>query len=196
MNILSIDQSLTASGFAVSKEGNIFKSGEIKVKSEGPKRLSEIREEIRKLIQENDIELVTMEDYTYLMNGGGGRVFGLGELGGMIKLLCYDLKIPMKIYNASSIKKWATGKGNAKKDLMIKAVFKKWDFDVDSDNIADAYAQNRLAYAHYQIDNNQRSLEDFNEYEKETLKALNKKEGEKDGGMRDIQDKEREDKRA
>lgn len=38
----------------------------------------------------------------------------------------------------TSLKKFVTGKGNAKKDLVMKEVLKRWNIDTDNDNIADA----------------------------------------------------------
>ena len=39
----------------------------------------------------------------------------------------------------TSLKKFVTGKGNAKKDLMLLSVYKRWGFDTTNDNKADAY---------------------------------------------------------
>ncbi len=38
------------------------------------------------------------------------------------------------------IKKFITGKGNAKKELILKEVFRRYDFDTSDNNIADAFA--------------------------------------------------------
>ncbi|MNO43382.1 Crossover junction endodeoxyribonuclease RuvC [compost metagenome] len=47
----------------------------------------------------------------------------------------------------SQLKKFVSGNHQAKKSEMMKAVYKKWGFDTDSDNIADAYGLAKLAEA-------------------------------------------------
>ena len=46
-------------------------------------------------------------------------------------------------YSPAEIKKFATGKGNASKDAMVKAV-RGWGHDVEDDNQADSVALLRL----------------------------------------------------
>jgi crossover junction endodeoxyribonuclease RuvC len=48
------------------------------------------------------------------------------------------------IYKPSQIKKFATGKGNAKKDLILLSCYKKWGVSFTSHDTADAYAIARL----------------------------------------------------
>lgn len=43
------------------------------------------------------------------------------------------------IVSPGEIKKFVTGKGNAKKDLMLLKVYKKWGEEFDDDNLCDAY---------------------------------------------------------
>lgn len=45
------------------------------------------------------------------------------------------------------VKQFATQNGSADKNLVLKAVFKKWGVDVDDDNLADAYTLSRMAAA-------------------------------------------------
>lgn len=52
---------------------------------------------------------------------------------------CEEKTIPYEGVPVGAIKKFATGKGNAKKDAMIAAV-KSWGYHTDDDNEADAIA--------------------------------------------------------
>lgn len=45
-----------------------------------------------------------------------------------------------RIVTPGEVKKFVTGKGNAKKELIIKEVYKRYGFDTDINDIADAYA--------------------------------------------------------
>ena len=46
----------------------------------------------------------------------------------------------VRTYGPGEIKKFVTGKGNAKKELMLKEIYKRWGFETDNHNVADAYA--------------------------------------------------------
>ncbi len=131
--ILAIDQSLTCSGIAIYN--GELKLDIIKPKSTGIDRLIEIRFALLNLLKEYTIDLVIMEEYAFSQHG---HAFSLGELGGMIKLMSMDFRFPLVIMPIPVHKKFTTGVGNSKKDLMIKEVFKKYDVDTDNDNVADA----------------------------------------------------------
>ena len=60
------------------------------------------------------------------------------ELHGVLKSLCEELNIDYRAFSASEIKKFATGKGNAKKTAMIEAAQEKLGLIGDDDNEADA----------------------------------------------------------
>lgn len=67
--------------------------------------------------------------------------------GGIVAVLqefCEQHGIPYTAKPVGTIKKFATGKGNANKAQMIEAV-RKWGFDVEDDNAADAIAILMLA---------------------------------------------------
>ncbi len=59
-------------------------------------------------------------------------------------------EVPFKVVAPGTLKKFVTGDGRAKKDLMLLKVYKKWGVEFDDDNLADAYSLARFA------------LEDFN----------------------------------
>jgi Holliday junction resolvasome RuvABC endonuclease subunit len=44
-----------------------------------------------------------------------------------------------------TLKKYAAGKGNAKKQEMLMQIYKRWGLEFNDDNAADAYALGRLA---------------------------------------------------
>ena len=43
-----------------------------------------------------------------------------------------------------TLKKYATGKGNAKKQEMLMQIYKRWGVEFNDDNAADSYALARL----------------------------------------------------
>jgi crossover junction endodeoxyribonuclease RuvC len=75
----------------------------------------------------------------------------LGELAAVVKMAIYDYfgedencRYPLKI-PPMTLKKYATGKGNAKKQEMLMQIYKRWGIEFNDDNAADAYALGRLA---------------------------------------------------
>ncbi len=60
------------------------------------------------------------------------------KLIGIIEQWCEENKINYRAYSATEIKKYATGKGNAGKPLMIKAAQDKLSYTGNDDNEADA----------------------------------------------------------
>jgi Holliday junction resolvasome RuvABC endonuclease subunit len=60
-------------------------------------------------------EYFFIEDYAM---GARGRIFNIGENGGILKHQLWIHNFPFQTYPPTVIKKFATGKGNAKKDAM------------------------------------------------------------------------------
>lgn len=75
----------------------------------------------------------------------------LGELGGITRLAVHDalheVCPPPLIVPPTSLKKFATGKGNIPKDNVLMAVYKKWGAEFQSNDLADAYTLARIARA-------------------------------------------------
>lgn len=147
MEIVAIDPSLTASGIAWrGGEGVAYE--EIKPrKLRGTERLDYIHAHLYDVIVERPIEqkveMVAMEGYNYGAargRGSPGRLFDIGELGGMIKMFMQEQTLPLLIVPPASLKMFCTGNGNAQKHQMIDAVQRQWGIITKSDNIADAVA--------------------------------------------------------
>jgi hypothetical protein len=64
---------------------------------------------------------VILEDYSY---GSTGKVFEIGENFGLLKYKLKCSKIPFKTVPPTVLKKYATGKGNANKELMQERFIK------------------------------------------------------------------------
>ena len=56
-----------------------------------------------------------------------------------VAMHCDDMK-RLAYHTPSKIKKFITGKGNSKKELMLKEIYKRWGFETDNHNTGDAYA--------------------------------------------------------
>lgn len=149
MSILAIDPSLTATGVCYDTGSDKFGAlhyDEIKPrKLRGSERLDHIHAYLHDILNERPIEhkvrWAVMEGYNYGAargRGSPGRLFDIGELGGMIKSMFYDDSIPLLIVPPASLKMFVTGNGVAQKPEMIAAVEKEWGVETKSDNVADA----------------------------------------------------------
>ena len=67
-------------------------------------------------------EQVAIEGYAYAAKG---RVFNIAENTGLLKYKFYQQSMPVEVVNPSIVKKMATGKGNADKNLMHQAFVKE-----------------------------------------------------------------------
>lgn len=118
MNTIGLDLSLTSTGYSI-----LGKTGRISVSSKGPERLFDIREDISNILFSNSIEVAFIEGYAF--SARNSQSHKIGELGGVIRLLMYEMSIPFIEIPPTSRAKFATGKGNAAKSEVISAVSAK-----------------------------------------------------------------------
>ena len=130
--ILALDLSLTHTGVC-GKDG--VASCLITGKLRGMQRIDHIVRQVQRLA--HNVDLVVIEGYSF---GSQGRsVFDIAELGGCMRFLLYRLGIPFVDVPPSTLKKYATGKGNSNKDAMIAAAIRHFGFAGCDNNEADAY---------------------------------------------------------
>lgn len=139
--VVGVDQSLRGTAICISREGVLEPLFLPEKKKRGAGRLLSIRNQIFQEVDKHIVSLAVLEGYAY---DAAGRVFELGELGGVIKAEFYLREIPCISVPPTSLKKFATGNGSASKDRMIKAVAEKYGFETKNDNIADAVALAKL----------------------------------------------------
>jgi crossover junction endodeoxyribonuclease RuvC len=164
--ILGLDLSLTSTGWCILDNDEILDVEVIKCKDKAMKRLWYIKYIIDEVTVSLDFDLVVVEGYS--MGSRGGRVFSIGELGGIIKLLLYEEKLRTKLKTViippKSLKKFITGNGNAGKELMLLKTYKKYGIEFTDNNKCDAFGLAKMGQAY---------LEGTNiEYEKEALKKV------------------------
>jgi Holliday junction resolvasome RuvABC endonuclease subunit len=155
---IGIDQSLT--GFAITalniNKPECYETWVYKSQYSGVHRLSDIRYWMELKFdfldtQGCEIKEIAMEG-TVLASQSA---LVLGELAGMVKLSIWDffeegngypehLRRPLQI-PPMTLKKYATGKGTAKKQEMLMQMYKRWGVEFNDDNAADSYALARLA---------------------------------------------------
>ncbi len=159
---IGIDQSLT--GFAMtalnianptSHETWVYKSPH-----SGVRRLADIRFWMESKFDFLDSQGCRITDIA--MEGtvlASHSALKLGELAAVVKLTIWDyfdgnlnsvipfeehIRRPLQI-PPMTLKKYAAGKGTAKKQEMLMQIYKRWGLEFNDDNAADSYALARLA---------------------------------------------------
>lgn len=106
-----------------------------------PHRVGTLVDKVMKQLQPRD--KICIEGFSYGSQGQGVSFqYGLGY---MLRDRIYRLKYYVDIIAPAAVKKFATGKGNTKKDEMVMPIFRKWGFEHKSDNVRDAYVLARIA---------------------------------------------------
>lgn len=148
-SVVGFDLSLTRTGFSrvsFTKNGDLDSciSGVIvpklgKIKFLGPARLAFIDEYAEKVLSDCDPEstLIAIEGYSYRSPGNRGAQ--IGELGGVIRLLFFQLGFEFVVLAPKALKKFAAGNGNADKKMMIASAKKRWGFEAKYDDEVDAF---------------------------------------------------------
>lgn len=151
---IGIDQSLT--GFALSAVNTLEPTQHITWVYKSPyfgiERLVDIRQWLTDHFeyleeQGNIINDIAMEGTVLASHAA----LVLGELSAVVRLAIYDFfededdrRFPLKV-PPMTLKKYASGKGNSKKQEMLMQIYKRWGMEFNDDNAADAYALARLA---------------------------------------------------
>lgn len=79
------------------------------------------------IIEEHKVEHASLEGYAF---GAVGRVFQIAENTGLLKYNIWKRGIPLSVFAPSMIKKHATGKGNAKKDMLYESFVSETGLDI------------------------------------------------------------------
>lgn len=186
--VIGLDLSLTSTGvvglrLALPRNPQIWR---LQSAYKGVKRLSDLCDQLDTAISgfTQDIDRWLWEDEVlaviegYSMGSRVGQAFSIGEWGGVARLLLHDKRLPFIEVPPSTLKKWITGKGNAPKDQMRLSVYKKWDFEADSNDVIDAYALAQFGRAYLAIRTGALELDEkaFTKAEMEQMSKFIKKQ--------------------
>lgn len=105
-------------------------------------RLQLIANEVTRTLEAWEPEWVAVEGYAYVKNVGS--FVTLVEVGTVIRMALRQLGLSWVEVPPTVLKRWATGKGNAKKDQMAKAAL-NWGHASHSDDIVDAFCLAQMA---------------------------------------------------
>ena len=148
-NIVAIDPSLTCTGICWGADAQHWQVQVCKSKPIGTNVGDRIRR-YERLIQQVDAickaakpALIFIEGYAYSSNTGGQMY--LGEFGGLLRWHLTEHTSHVYEVAATTLKKFATGKGNAKKEQVIGHVQKNWNQLFNTSDEADAFVLYQMA---------------------------------------------------
>lgn len=157
---IGIDFSIRSPGIAINNGKTIvvdcLKTPPIHPKQENTKRLQRITNQIIRWIGEHNGIMdwsetkIFIEDYSF---GAVGKTFDIAECVGILKYrLFFEYGLPFKnlfLVSIGHLKMFCTGKGNASKDTIIKEVYKRWEYDTNNNNKADAFVLLMMCKAYH-----------------------------------------------
>ena len=92
------------------------------------------------------VDLVAVEGFSH---GSGFQAHRMGGLNYVVQMELYREKIPVVMIPPASVKKYASGNGNAAKSLMLVEAVKRLGYEGSSDDEADALWLRQMALARY-----------------------------------------------
>lgn len=128
--VIGVDPSISATGIALSDGSLITVGGKA---DRGDDRLLDIACAIGSACHSAD--LVVLEDLPTHAHGAGIT----GMVQGVVRLMCLRASVPYATVPAATLKKYATGTGNAKKPDLRMSLFKRTGYDIPDDNQVDAW---------------------------------------------------------
>jgi len=119
-------------------------------KLEADKRIIQLEKEFKFIPNIVGLNSVYIEGPSYSSNGK--FILQMGALHFYIRIFLIKHKTNFNIIAPGTLKKFVTGYGNAKKELILLKTFKKWGEEFDNNNLADAYGLARMALEDFKND--------------------------------------------
>jgi crossover junction endodeoxyribonuclease RuvC len=110
---------------------------------EEPQRFMNLAEQVITYLGKQGDFVICIEGFSYGSKGQGvSTQYGIGWL---IRAELIRNRYSYTEVSPSAVKKFATGKGNEKKENMVLPIYKHWGFEHPSDNVRDAYVLAQIA---------------------------------------------------
>ena len=161
MITFGLDPSLCSSGLVFLEDGKIIRQSVVKSKPIGKtpddelERLLLIKNDIIGEMKGLDIDFIVMEGLAF----NARNTTSLVQLAGLNYILreyfyedfingTYKNRLkPFVIVQPTSLKKFVTGKGNSKKDIMMLETYKSYNESFSDNNLCDAYNLSKIGEA-------------------------------------------------
>ena len=134
MNILSLDIA-SVTGWAVTND--VYGTWNMKTRKDESMGMKLIRFK-SKFTEILDLENTEIVLYERPAGRHANSIIHQAKLIAIVEQICEERNIPYRAYSATEIKKYATGKGNAGKPMMVKTAQDRYGMEGSDDNVADA----------------------------------------------------------
>lgn len=118
MKLVGLDLSLTSSGVSIAGSTRV-----VSCKKKGVERLADLRSQFTEIFLDCQVTHAVIEGYSF--GSRNSQAHSIGELGGVVRVLLFDMGIPFVEVPPTSRAKFATGRGNASKGEVISAISAK-----------------------------------------------------------------------
>jgi Holliday junction resolvasome RuvABC endonuclease subunit len=133
--VLSIDPGIHM-GYFCAQEHGLWNLEESKSRN-GNKQHGYLHSLLMDIIRKHGIRQMVVEDLTVNEHFTDARK--LGEFRGIILEVCDEMDLPEPAFvNCKTLKKWATGNGNATKEDMVRYCQMRYHIDPERHDVADA----------------------------------------------------------
>jgi len=143
--VMGLDISTNTGVVVLGNSNNVLFAGVKKapdaLAGDGSLRAESLARDVAQFGMGMNVDLVVLEGYAY--NKKFSQVL-MVELGTMMRYYMRWAALPYIVVPPSRLKQFVAGKGNVKKELMVLGVFKSWNFETNSSDVADAYGLARL----------------------------------------------------
>lgn len=162
---VGIDPSTGTGLVILDEDGQVIEAVSLKAgKEDDPLRFMNLTKRIRKHLNPAT-DKVLIEGFSFGSRGKGvSTMYGIGWC---IRIMLTEEVFQWQEVPPTSLKKFASNKGNAKKEDLVLPVYKKWGFESDSNDITDGYVMARMAWS-------MNNPENLLTYEKEVLSKIKK----------------------
>lgn len=150
---IGLDISLTGTGLVILEKGKIIQQKLIKSKpipNGTPRdevlRMLKIVEEIEDVVSEYNPTIAVIEGLAF----GIQKTTSLTQLAALnffTRARLIDYRIPFVIVFPTTLKKFITGSGASKKDVLMMEIYKRWGVSIADNNEADAYSLAQVGLA-------------------------------------------------
>lgn len=135
-NVMGLDASLNSTGYCYRNGGEIV-TGTIKPgEKRGSARLWHNLKNLERILDAVKPDVMVIEGYA--MNVKGGRVFNIGEWGGVARLAAWQRGIKVITVTPSTLKQVVSGSGSPGKEKLQKAVTHLYGVTTKQDDELDA----------------------------------------------------------
>lgn len=99
----------------------------------------------------NTKTIIVIEDYSYGIQHTNSLT-AMGELRTIVELGIRDNQSSYYFIAPTALKKFATGKGNSQKAIIMQQVLKRWGFEARNEDIADAFVLAQIGIVLGEVD--------------------------------------------